>query len=507
MRALTALLLTLALLFTLGTAETPAAAPASGVTYEIFVGSFRDSNGDGIGDLRGIIDALDYIEALGVDRIWLTPIHPSISYHKYDVLDYYDIDPQFGTLADFDALIAACDARGIAVTLDLVVNHSSSEHPWFLAACDALRQSEDSPYIDWYGFTKGEGQHVVSGTDWYYEGQFGYHMPDLNLDNPDVRAEIASIIAFWQERGVKGFRLDAVTSYYTGAPTSITEFLSFVTDTAHKSDPDCWVVGEAWTSETDILTYYESGIDSLFNFPCADSTGRLVKGALNANGAAVAAALADWNARLHEVSPTSQDAPFLTNHDMARARGMLRSKVENQKIAAMLYLLLPGRPVMYYGEELGMSGSGIDENKRLPMLWSGADASQQCNPPAAADQLQRLKEGAAEQDGDAGSLLNCYRQVIALRCLAPELTHGAMTALDAGHKAVACYRVDDATGSVIVMVNTSAAEAVTIDAAALGCMTLLGGYGLLQDSLLQDSDGCVTMVTLPGISCAVFSVK
>ena len=505
MKKLIALLLAAVMLISCTLAdEVPA---ASGVTYEIFVGSFRDSDGDGIGDLQGIIDALDYIESLGVDRIWLTPVHPSISYHKYDVLDYYDIDPQFGTLADFDALTAACNERGIAVTLDLVVNHSSSEHPWFLAACEALRTGADSPYVSWYNFTEGAGQHIVNGTNWYYEGQFGYHMPDMNLDNEEVRAEIANIISFWQGHGVKGFRLDAVTSYYTGAPGSITDFLRFVTETAHAGDPDCWVVGEAWTSETDILTYYQSGIDSLFYFPGADSTGRIVKAALNANGASLAAAFADWNARLHEVSATSQDAPFITNHDMARARGMLRSKVDNQKIAAMLYLLLPGRPVVYYGEELGMSGSGIDENKRLPMLWSGADATAQCNPPAAADQPQRLKEGVAEQENDPTSLLNWYRQVIVLRNLAPALARGTMTALDAGHKAVAFYRVDDHDQAVAVLVNTSASETISVNVETLSDAEFLGFCGNTEAFLLQEMAGCVTMVTLPPVSCVLLTIK
>ncbi len=505
MKTMISLLLVLLMMFASAMADDAPA--ASGVTYEIFVGSFRDSNGDGSGDLQGVIEAADYIASLGVDRVWLTPIHPSISYHKYDVLDYYNVDPAFGTLDDFDAMEQALEARGIKVTMDLVVNHTSSEHPWFLEACEALRNGTDSPYIDWYHFTKGEGQHVVTGTDWYYEGQFGYHMPDLNLDNPDVRAEIASIIAFWQGHGVDGFRLDAVTSYYTGAPASITEFLRFVTETAHAGDPDCWVVGEAWTNETEMLQYYASGVDSLFYFPGADSTGRFVKGALNGNGAAVAAAMADWQTRLHDVSPESQDAPFLTNHDMARARGMLRSKIEYQKVASMMYLLTPGRPVVYYGEELGMSGSGIDENKRLPMLWSGTDAAAQCAPPAAADQQQRLKEGVSEQDGNPDSLLNWYREVIALRSLAPELTNGRMTAIDVGNKAVGCWRVDDGDSSVIVIVNTSIKDAAEIDISALCSAKLIGGCGLTEDCLLQDSNGCVTMVTLPEISCVVLDVQ
>lgn len=307
--------------------------PALGVTYEIFVASFQDSGGDGIGDLQGIIDRLDYLQSLGVRQIWLMPIHPSPSYHKYDVLDYYAVDPSYGTLDDFDRLTAACKERGIRVILDLVLNHSSSSHPWFLAACDDKFFSRTGKTTDWYVFYPEEGnaRHKISGCSWWYEGQFGSHMPDFNLDSESLRAEFAKIITFWQSHGVGGFRLDAVTSYYTGANASTADFLRFVCETAKANDPDCYLVGEAWTDEATILTLYESGIDSLFNFPASDSTGRFVKAALAGKSSTVASAQADWNARIRAVSPASVDAPFVSNHDMARARGMLRSKVPNEK--------------------------------------------------------------------------------------------------------------------------------------------------------------------------------
>ena len=512
MRRAVSLLLALLLLCGCASADEPAAQLSpSGVTYEIFVASFRDGDGDGRGDLKGIESRLDYIEALGVSRIWLMPIHPSPSYHKYDVTDYYAIDPSYGTLEDFDALVAACGERGISVMMDLVVNHTSKEHPWFLEACEALRTGTESPYIDWYHFTKGEGQHPVDGTTWFYEGQFGDHMPDLNLDNEEVRREIANIMGFWQGHGVKGFRLDAVTSYYTGANESIKDFLKFVTETAKAKDPDCYLVGEAWTDEATILDLYCSGIDSLFNFPSADATGRLIKAALNGKGAGVANALTDWNARIRAVSPSSVDAPFLTNHDLARVRGALRSDVTKQKIAAMLYLLLPGRPTVYYGEELGMSGSGRDENKRLPMVWDVGDESAQCLPPAEADQEQRLKDGVNVQDDDPDSLLNCYRQVIGLRRLAPELERGVMTALDGGHEAICFFRVDDGEGSVAVLVNTSAAETIEVDVSCLTSAHVLGDYGGVKTngdwlSGLRSDTPLASVVTMPAASCLLMRV-
>lgn len=452
--------------------------PALGVTYEIFVASFQDSDGDGIGDLQGIIDRLDYLQSLGVRQIWLMPIHPSPSYHKYDVLDYYAVDPSYGTLDDFDRLTAACKERGIRVILDLVLNHSSSSHPWFLAACDDKFFSRTGETTDWYVFYPEEGnaRHKISGCSWWYEGQFGSHMPDFNLDSESLRAEFAKIITFWQSHGVGGFRLDAVTSYYAGANASTADFLRFVCETAKANDPDCYLVGEAWTDEATILTLYESGIDSLFNFPASDSTGRFVKAALAGKSSTVASAQADWNARIRAVSPASVDAPFVSNHDMARARGMLRSKVPNEKAAALLYLLMPGVPTVYYGEELGMSGSGSDENKRLPMVWS-SDAATQCKAPAAADQAQRLTDGVAEQDSDPDSLLNWYRQLIALRNLAPELTRGEMTALDGGNDAICAYTVTDAGSTVAIISNVSQKDTLTVSLDVLRGAELLGGIG------------------------------
>lgn len=510
MKKLLSLFLALALTLSL---LSPAVAEerGSGVTYEIFVASFQDSNGDGCGDLQGIIQRLDYLETLGVDRLWLMPIHPSVSYHKYDVSDYYAIDPSYGTLEDFDALTAACAERGIGVMIDLVVNHTGREHSWFQEACAALRAGTDSLYLSWYNFSQGQGQHQVSGTDWYYEGQFGDHMPDLNLDSPEVRAEIARIIAFWQEHGVAGFRLDAVTSYYTGANQSNADFLAFLNETAKAGDPDCYLVGEVWADNSTIMTLYGSGIDSLFNFPAADSGGTFITAALNAKGAAAARLLAEWNAELREASPASIDAPFLTNHDLARAAGMLRLNAGFEKTAAMLYLLMPGRPTVYYGEELGMTGSGRDENKRLPMVWSAAEGAVLCDPPAEADQKQRLKEGVDVQEADPDSLLNCYRQLIHLRGLAPELARGVMTNLDAGNSALAFYRVDDGDSAVAVLINTSQTETLQANVEALHSAHVLGSYGGVEThgdwlSGLRSDTPEATVVTLPPISCLLMRI-
>ena len=194
--------------------------------YEIFVYSFCDSNGDGLGDLQGVTDQLDYLQNLGITGIWLMPIHPSSSYHKYNVSDYYAIDPDYGTMEDFETLMAECEKRGIHVILDLVVNHTGSDHPWFQEAAAYLQSLGDAepdvqacPYVDYYNFTKEpKTAHTqVPGTDWYYESQFSSAMPDLNLDSELVRQEIGDIMRFWLDKGVAGFRLDAAKEFNTGS--------------------------------------------------------------------------------------------------------------------------------------------------------------------------------------------------------------------------------------------------------------------------------------------------
>ena len=242
--------------------------------YEVFVYSFSDSDGDGIGDLRGLIGKLGYIHDMGFHGIWLMPVMPSPSYHKYDISDYLAVDERYGTLDDIKALTAACHELGIRLIIDLPVNHTSTRHPWFLAAVEALKAGRtDDPAINYYNFSRDAGQnHVqVIGTDWYYEEQFaGGHMPDLNLDSEAVREEIRRIMAFWLlDCGVDGFRLDAVTSFYTGNDAKNIEFLRFLNTEAEALKPDSFLVGECWKGLGQIAEYYQSGIDSFFLFPAS----------------------------------------------------------------------------------------------------------------------------------------------------------------------------------------------------------------------------------------------
>ena len=225
-RAAAALLCSLCLCETAFCGTIPLEDQRCRTTYEIFVYSFCDSDADGTGDLGGVRNKLDYIQDLGFDQIWLMPVCPSPTYHKYDVTDYMAIDPVYGTLEDFELLVQDCHARGIRVITDLVLNHTSSQHPWFLEAAEYLKSLPEGapadtsacPKLDYYHFTQTpeSGYAQLPDTSWYYEARFWEGMPDLNLDSEAVHGEIRKILSFWLEEGVDGFRLDAVTSYYTG---------------------------------------------------------------------------------------------------------------------------------------------------------------------------------------------------------------------------------------------------------------------------------------------------
>ncbi len=281
--------------------------PRCRTNYEIFVGSFYDSSGDGTGDLRGVMEKLDYINdgnlssgsSLGCTGIWLMPVFPSPTYHKYDVTDYTGIDPAYGTMEDMDALIAACHDRDIRLILDLPVNHTSSEHPWFLAAAEYLREHGEAaakalsegdgtlpadlyaecPYLDYYSFAaeKLQGYEPLPGTDFYYEARFWSGMPDLNLDSEAVRKELAEVIRFWLEKGIGGFRLDAVGYFYSDDSGQSIEFLRWLNDTAKAVSPDAYLVGEVWENQEVYARYYASGVDSLFDFAFAGPDGRIAK--------------------------------------------------------------------------------------------------------------------------------------------------------------------------------------------------------------------------------------
>ena len=417
--------------------------------YEVFVYSFYDSDGDGIGDLKGVTEKLDYINDgdsttdtdLGCNGIWLMPIMPSTTYHKYDVTDYEDIDPEYGTLDDFKTLIDACHERGINVIIDLVMNHTSSGHEWFQTAYKYLQSlpqgtepdASECPYVDYYNFSreKKNGYYPVEGTDWYYEGQFWSEMPDLNWDNEAVKTEFEQIVQYWLNLGVDGFRLDAVKEFYSGADEKNIAVLTWFNDMVKAKKEDAYLVGEAWSASNIYSKYYQSGMDSFFDFAYSGSDGVIANTVKGVSGASsYGKNLINTQEVLGSYSDTYIDAPFYTNHDMARGAGYYSGddSEAQTKIANAMNLLMSGSAFLYYGEELGMKGSGKDENKRAPMYWSAdADATGMCDGPKDMENVKMKYGSLEEQEVDGNSIYNYVKQVISLRNAYPSIARGEVT--------------------------------------------------------------------------------
>jgi len=466
------------------------AAGAGNTWYQVFVYSFYDSDGDRIGDLGGVTERLDYIHSMGFDGIWISPIHPSSTYHKYNVSDYLAIDPQYGTMEDFDALIEACHARGIRVILDLVVNHTDLHHPWFTEHPEYYNIADEPGNGQWERLPDGR----------WYECQFWGEMPDLDLENKELRAELESMFAFWLERGVDGFRLDAIKDYYSGNTEKNIEALSWLNGAVKRIKPDAYLVGEVWDTTDSLYQYYDSGIDSFFSFPFAGADGTIAKLTVLAN-TSVADYLkktADAYEAVKSRNPAATNAPFFTNHDMSRASGFLRRDPVLIKTAWGLSLTQPGNAFVYNGEELGMTGSGKDENKRAPMFWTEDKyAPGMTFGPPGVDDMTHNFPPAVQQVGDSDSIYTYIRDAVRLRGKYPHIGSGTyeIINLDAGVKVGAVRRAWQ--GSEIVIVYNISSEPVTL--------TL---PGVLEDALsatgeLPEQQG--DSLTLPGY-CIAFLI-
>ncbi len=451
--------------------------------YEILVYSFCDSNGDGVGDLQGVISKLDYLQDLGINGIWLMPIHPSTSYHKYNVDDYYAIDPEYGTMEDFDQLMEECDKRGIKVILDLVVNHSGDNNPWFMEAVEYIKcldegekgNPEVCPYYEFYNFllpeeVSGNGYSMVSGTNYYYECRFNYDMPDLNLDSQRLRAEIKEIMKFWLDKGVAGFRVDAAKEFYSNNVTKNVEFMKWLQEAATELKPDVYMVAEVWVMDTaTIERYYESGFTSIFNYPFGSRSGKLpatVNNRGNANKAgAWAAELEKSNNNCSAANPNYIDAFFTSNHDCGRIYNFCGGDALRMKLASAWNLFAGGSAFVYYGEEIGMPGGGDDPDQRAPMYWNKDRAGEvtmpapDCDLPAAGYPLGSVEE----QIKDPNSLFSYYKECIAIRNALPVIARGKNTVeADLNKECISAVRKTWNDETCIILTNFHY-EAGTVD--------------------------------------------
>ncbi len=480
--------------------------------YEIFVYSFCDSDGDQVGDLQGVISKLDYIADMGFNGIWLMPIMPAASYHKYDVKDYLEIDPEYGTMEDFEELAAECDKRGIKLIIDLVLNHTSSEHFWFTEACDYLESlgadeepsAEDCPYYEYYNFVKGNPNsdvwYQVGSSDYYYEGMFWSGMPDVNFESQGLRREFEAVMDFWLEKGAGGFRLDAVKEFYSGATSKNVEVLTWVNDYVKAADPDAYMVGEAWEGLGTYAQYYASGIDSFFDFEFAGPTGVVTKtltfsGETN-SAQAYAKALSRVQNAIREYREDAIDAPFFVNHDMARAAGYMQYDERKVKMAAPLNILMSGSAFVYYGEEIGMTGSGKDENKRAPMYWS-ADASAEgmTRGPLDMEPQENQFACAEEQMKAEDSIYSFYKDTILLRNQNPEIARGTVARLEeVEDQDIAAISKTYNGKTIYLLYNISETDEkqVTMSAEQYGELDI-AGYLSVDGGAVTMKDGVVTM--------------
>jgi alpha-amylase len=437
------------------------------VFYEIFVRSFFDSDGDGMGDFQGLTSKLDYLndgnpethDDLGITGIWLMPITDSPSYHGYDSVNYRSINPDYGTMADFQTFLAEAHARGIKVIIDYVMNHCSSQHPWFVASA-----ANDPYYRDFFRWSASDpgqvgpwGQEVWhhDPPDWYY-GLFGSSMPDLNYETQAVKDSMFATATYWLDTvGVDGFRLDAVLYIIEeGDKLQNTQStLNFWADyNAHVKSvrPDAFSVGEAWTNTSTVLKYVtQDRLDTCFEF---DLSYAMVGAAGNGDAGWVGYKANE----VYHVYPYLQYATFLTNHDQDRSFTVLGEDQGKARTAAAIYLTQPGVPFVYYGEEIGMTGSGDHLNIRRPMQWSdGVNAGFTTGTPWEPVDPNHTIYNVADEDAVSGSLLNWYRKLIDVRNQSPALRQGTYEPLECSTSTVLAFVRGDSLQNVLVMINTS----------------------------------------------------
>jgi alpha-glucosidase len=524
-----------------------------GVFYQIYPRSFQDSNGDGVGDLRGIIERLPYVQGLGVDAIWLSPIFPSpMADFGYDIANYTGIDPLFGSMADFDALVAVAHDAGLKVILDLVPNHTSDQHPWFIES----RSSRDNPKRDWYIWRDGDKHggapnnwlSEFGGSAWQYEPstqQYYYHaflaqQPDLNWRNPEVHHAIHEVMRFWLSRGVDGFRVDVIwhlikdaefrdnpsnPNYLEGHPPHEKILPLYTTDQPEVHDviagmrrvvdefPSRVLIGEIYLPAERLVSYYGKDLGGAhlpFNFALLS---------------------APWNARALEKIIHDYEAALpkgawpnwvLGNHD--RPRVASRVGAAQARVAAMLLLTLRGTPTLYYGDEIGMHqvaiapdqvrdpfeknvpGIGVGRDGcRTPMQWdAGPVAGFSTTTPWLPLPDDFMHENVVNLEADPRSILNLYKTLIRLRNNLPELVVGSYVPM-AAEGDLLLYRRQTEVDALVVALNLGDQPvSIRSDTAALSGQILVSTF---LDRRGEKVDGAVDLRGNEGVIIGALSAQ
>ena len=476
------------------------------VFYEIYSRSFKDSNGDGIGDLNGITSKLDYLQELGVNAIWITPCFPSPQVDfGYDVSDYVNIDPMYGTLQEFDKLVREAKKRNIRVILDFVVNHTSDQHKWFLDS----KSSKTAAHRDWYIWKDGKGPNEPPNnwmstfglsawkfdptTNQYYYHYFYPEQPDLNWRNPAVEKAMFDVTRFWYQRGVAGFRLDAVDTLFEdpmfkdnpllpgtdkfGRPNTqekynkkLPEMHAALQRLRKVADEyDAVLIGETWTSDvSELKDYYGSNFNELQLPMDLLLTNLSLSAPVVRKHVAGVDAAGGW--------PTN----VITNHDIRRSYSRYGDGLHNDDIAKMMadfYLTLRGTAIMYYGEELGMENSDATkkedvkdpigvlgwplekgrDGERTPMQWtSGTNEGFTTGKPWLPVPLSAKTHNVETESKEPDSVLSFYKRVLELRREEPALREGKYIALNESDPNVLSYLRQSAKETILVVLNMSA---------------------------------------------------
>ena len=457
--------------------------------YEVFVRSFGDSDGDGIGDFEGLRQHLDDIwdggatirgRGLGTTALWLMPILDSPSYHGYDVTDYEAFEPDYGDLEQWLALISAAHTRGIKVVIDFEANHTSVQHPWFQ---DALAGGK---HHDWYTWSKddpGWPNPIGAGNPWrsskagYYYALFWEGMPDLNLRNAAVTAELDRIAQLWLNLGVDGFRIDAARHLVEDGPDQQVNtpetraWLSAFRDNVHATNPDALVVGEVADAERTSGGYTTDGsLDMAFDFEIGPAIA-------NAVSHRDASSLLTSLAGIEKAYPNGGAGTFLSNHDQPRIMTQLRGDATAAKLSAGALLTAPGTPFIYYGEELGMTGDKPDERIRTPYPWTAAAPGYGFT---TGTPWEPFGEGAATANADAqfgpnrDTMLMTYSTLIHFRRQHPTLATAPFLRLDSSNPRIAASLRSDASETLIVIQNLGADAAANVDLTLRGAGPLCG---------------------------------
>jgi len=488
------------------------------VFYQIYPKSFQDTTGSGAGDLRGIVSRLDYLEQLGIDGIWLSPVcrSPQVD-NGYDISDYCSVDPMFGSLEDMETLIAEAKKRGISIILDLVLNHSSNQHRWFQEAL----KGRDNPYHGYYVWRDGDGQNypndmcsVFGGPAWtwveslgqHYFHQFAPEQPDLNWDNPRLRQELYACIRFWVEKGVEGFRLDVIDQIAKDPDRKITangprlhEFLRALSANAFR-EKNLVTVGEAWGADVERAKHYSapdgSELSMVFQFQHMGLDQWPGGDKWNAKPLylpELKTCMERWQKGLHGQGWNSL---FLNNHDLPRIVSRWgddgRYRVESAKMLAIMLHGMEGTPYIFQGEELGMTNIRLQpeqyrdveirnfyrdrqdwsqearmeaiwargrDNARTPMQWDDTEnAGFTKGTPwlPVNDNYRSIHAKAALEDPN--SVFHCYRKLIRLRKEYPIFREGAFTLLDRENPWVFAYTRDTEKEHLLVVCNFTAEE-------------------------------------------------